>query len=76
MRQRREGGGMTDITFNGGGHKFTAMNVPRQCPLVLLIKVGYLLGKAFGSGEGKEMISEARREVKQGHTVFVNNFEF
>jgi hypothetical protein len=32
----------TDTTFNGRGgeHKFTATKVPRQCPLVLLVKVG------------------------------------
>jgi hypothetical protein len=34
-------------------------------------------GKAFGSGEGKEMKSGARREVElQGFTAFVQNFEF
>jgi hypothetical protein len=32
-------------------------------------------GKAFGSGEGK-MESGARREVEQGLTAFVHNFEF
>jgi hypothetical protein len=32
-------------------------------------------GKAFGSGEGK-MKSGARREVEQGLTAFVHNFEF
>jgi hypothetical protein len=32
-------------------------------------------GKAFGSGEGK-MESGARREVEQGLTTFVHNFEF
>jgi hypothetical protein len=31
--------------------------------------------KAFGSGEG-EMESGARREVEQGLTTFVHNFEF
>jgi hypothetical protein len=30
-----------DTTFNGGGRdKFAAVKVPRQCPLVLLVKVG------------------------------------
>jgi hypothetical protein len=33
-------------------------------------------GKAFGSGEGKEMKSGARIEVEQGFTAFVHNFEF
>jgi hypothetical protein len=32
-------------------------------------------GKAFGSGEGN-MASGARREVEQGLTTFVHNFEF
>jgi hypothetical protein len=35
------GAGVTiDTIFNGWGeHKFTDMKVPRQCPLVLLVKV-------------------------------------
>jgi hypothetical protein len=32
-------------------------------------------GKAFGSGKGR-MRSGARREVEQGLTAFVHNFEF
>jgi hypothetical protein len=32
-------------------------------------------GKAFGNGEGR-MKSRARREVEQGLTAFVHNFEF
>jgi hypothetical protein len=32
-------------------------------------------GKAFGSGKGR-MKSGARREVKQGRSAFVHNFEF
>jgi hypothetical protein len=32
-------------------------------------------GKAFGSGEGR-MRSGARREVEQGLSTFVHNFEF
>jgi hypothetical protein len=30
------------------------MNVPRQCTLVLLIKVGWREGKMFGSEEGRD----------------------
>jgi hypothetical protein len=30
------------------------MKVPRQCSLVLLVKVGGIEGKAFGSGEGRD----------------------
>jgi hypothetical protein len=32
-------------------------------------------GKAFGSGKGRMKIG-ARREVEQGLTAFVRNFEF
>jgi hypothetical protein len=32
--------------------KFTAMKVPRQYPLVLLVKVGWRGGKTFGCEEG------------------------
>jgi hypothetical protein len=45
-RERREsgGGGVTiDTTFSGRGEnkfRFAATKVPRQCPLVLLVKVG------------------------------------
>jgi hypothetical protein len=44
-RERRESGGRVvrerDTTFNGGNRdKFSAMKVSRQCPLVLLVKVG------------------------------------
>jgi hypothetical protein len=45
-----------DTTFNGGGDraKFTAMKVPRQCPLVLLVKVGWTGGKTSGCEEGRD----------------------
>jgi hypothetical protein len=33
----------------GGEAKFAAMTVPRQCPLVLLVKVIWIGGKTFGS---------------------------
>jgi hypothetical protein len=32
-------------------------------------------GKAFGSGKGR-MRSGARREIEQGLTAYVHNFEF
>jgi hypothetical protein len=35
----------------GGEAKFTAMKVPRQCPLVLLLKMGSS-GKTFSCVEG------------------------
>jgi hypothetical protein len=34
--------------------KFTAIKVPRQCPLVLLVKVGWRGGKTFGCEEGTD----------------------
>jgi hypothetical protein len=51
------------------------MKVPRQCPLVL-VKVGWREGKAFRSGEGREMRSGARKEAEQNLTAFHQNFEF
>jgi hypothetical protein len=42
MSERRQSGGVaTDTTFNGGGGdiKSTSMKVPRQCPLVPMVKV-------------------------------------
>jgi hypothetical protein len=33
-------------------------------------------GKAFGSGEGNDTESGARREVEQGLTAFVHEFKF
>jgi hypothetical protein len=36
----------------GGRAKFTAMKEPRQCPLVLLVKVNWRGGKTFGCEEG------------------------
>jgi hypothetical protein len=38
-------------------------------------KGGFSEGEAFGSGKGR-MKSGARREVEQGLTAFVHNFEF
>jgi hypothetical protein len=57
------------------------MKVPRQCPLVLLVNVVCREGEAFGSEEGRETRSGARREVEQGLTeqgltAFGRNFEF
>jgi hypothetical protein len=40
------------------------MKVPRQCPLVLLVKVGIRKGKALESGEGRVMSGGARGEVE------------
>jgi hypothetical protein len=72
-REEKVEGVAIGTTFNGREHKFTfaATKVPRQCPLVLLVKVG----SVFGSGKGR-MKSGARREVEQGLTAFMYNFEF
>jgi hypothetical protein len=79
-KEKRNGGGggrATGTTFNGKRDiKFTAMKVPRQCPFVLLVKDGFGEGKAFGSGEGKQMNIGARREVEQNLTSFLHNYEF
>jgi hypothetical protein len=77
MRDRRESGGriVRGTTF-WGKHKFTVTQVPRQCPLVLLVKVGRKEGKAFGRVDGRAMRSGAWREAEQGHSVLVHNFLF
>jgi hypothetical protein len=49
----------------GNRETFTATKVPRQCPLVLPVKVGWEGGKTFGSGDGRGMESEARTEIDQ-----------
>jgi hypothetical protein len=54
-RERRESGWIVRDIFNRGEDraKFTVMKVPRQCPLVLLVKVGWKGGKTFGCEEGR-----------------------
>jgi hypothetical protein len=47
----------------------TAIKVPRQCPLVFLVMVGWKEGMAFGSGEGRGVKSGARSEVEQISTA-------
>jgi hypothetical protein len=43
-----------EIAFNTGwGTKFTALEVPRQCPLVLLVNVSWRESRALGSEEDK-----------------------
>jgi hypothetical protein len=34
--------------------KFTAIKVPRQCPLFLLVKMVWIGGKTFGSEGGRD----------------------
>jgi ribosomal protein L34 len=48
-RRKKVGWVVRDTTFNGGGRRkamFAAMKVPRQCPLVLLVKVSWIGVKA------------------------------
>jgi hypothetical protein len=46
---------MQDTTFKRGNRaKFTVMTVPRQCPLVLLVKVGWRRGKTFRCEESED----------------------
>jgi hypothetical protein len=62
-RERRERGRRVSVTPDvmGIGDKFTATKVPRQCPLVLLVKMDWRGGKAFGSEEsGDEQSSKDR----------------
>ena len=48
-----------EIAFNTGGEKkFTALEVPRQCPLVLLVKVSWRESRALGSEKDKVFGSE------------------
>jgi hypothetical protein len=52
-KENRKWRGSGDTTFNREKDKFWAMNVPRQCPLVLQAQVDWKEGKAFGSGESR-----------------------
>jgi hypothetical protein len=40
---------LKDNTPEGGEENFLALNVPEQCPLVLVVKVYLRQGKALGS---------------------------
>jgi hypothetical protein len=52
-REEKVGGGVRHYIEKGRTRaNFTAMKVPRQCPLVLLVKVGWRGGKSFGCKEG------------------------
>jgi hypothetical protein len=47
LKPKKRVGLVVRHTFNRA--KFADMNVPRQCPFVLLLKVGWKGGKKFGS---------------------------
>lgn len=65
----RDIGGSSDghyfIPGLGREHKFSvaATRVPRQCPLILKVKVGFVQLRRLESGEGRMNI-EARREIE------------
>jgi hypothetical protein len=59
-----------------GTDKFTALKVPRHCPLVLLLKIRSKEDKTFGCGGGRVMKCGITREIEQCLTVFDHNFEF
>jgi hypothetical protein len=47
----------TAFIIAGGNRKFTALNFPRLCPFVLLVKIeiGWRQGRTLGSEDGKLM---------------------
>jgi hypothetical protein len=52
--EQMEGGEQPEeLHFNVGNRKIIGFDVPRQCPLVLLVKVRRREGKALGYEEGK-----------------------
>jgi hypothetical protein len=61
--------------LTGKTDKFTAVDVPRQCSLVPLVKLDLRGRKTFGSGEGRAMRSVARRETEQALTAFDWSFD-
>jgi hypothetical protein len=76
-----EGKPSTEVVRNttrnrrGKTDKFTAVQVPTQCPLVFLVTVGWREGKAFGSGESRKIKIGVKTEVEKGHTPFDRNFD-
>jgi hypothetical protein len=59
-----------------GKYECWSMKVPRQCPLVLLVKVDQEKGKAFGSREGTAMKSGERRGDKHSLTAMDRKLKF
>jgi hypothetical protein len=45
---------------------FTALEAPRQCPLVLLQNIGWKEGKTLGSEEGKVLIGREGKAIEWG----------
>jgi hypothetical protein len=53
IRDRKVETVVRDTTFSGGTEINTAVKVPRQCQLVLLVNIYWKGVKAFGSGESR-----------------------
>jgi hypothetical protein len=67
----------TILYYGGGGWgtKFTALKVPRQCPLVLLVEVSWIKCKSLGSEEGKVMGSDGWEYGAKGGVQSVDDRE-
>jgi hypothetical protein len=52
-----------------GRIKFTAVKVPRQCPNVFLVKVGWRGGKIFGCEEGIDETFSRERSLAGFHCI-------
>jgi hypothetical protein len=75
-KRKWQQGIVTDTTYKVGEiytcmyKHFPALKVPRQCPLVLLVVVRLIEGRALGSEKGKELgralCYEQRKEVGSG----------
>lgn len=55
-REKEKYRALRDTPFSGKKRQFTSIKVPRQCPLVLVVKIDSRQGQAFGNGEGKKII--------------------
>jgi hypothetical protein len=55
-REKRKCVGSLTLHLTGRGNrvKFTVMKVSMQCPLALLVKVGWRRGKTFDCKEGRD----------------------
>jgi hypothetical protein len=71
VREREREREILHLGWRGQKH-FTALKVPRQCPLVLLVGVGLRKGKALGSEKGKMLgcglSCDQRKEVEPDFT--------
>jgi uncharacterized protein Veg len=69
---KERGRTVTDTTLNGRNRdRFTAVKVPRQYPVVFIVKAG-----SRDNTEGRGKGSGATRKNEQGLTAFDRNYEF